>query len=87
MDAQRKAEIAMDVLDGLADKWAEDIDLTSMIKNVTSPMGLTRSAPDEVRDQFKGRMEAQINAIVLQAFVEGALRGVDLVNDEIKANG
>jgi len=85
MNAKRKAEIGLDVLDGLADKWAVDVDLTSMIKNVISPMNLNRSAPADVREKFKARMEAQVNAIVLQAYVEGALRGVDLVNDEIKS--
>ena len=55
-----------------------------MIKNVTSPMNLNRNAPADVREKFKARMEAQISAIVLQAFVEGALLGVDLVNDELK---
>ena len=84
MDAKQKAEIGLDVLDALADTWAEAVDLTSMIKNVTSPMNLTRSAPDDVREKFKARMEAQVSAIVLQAFIEGAMRGVDLVNDEIK---
>jgi hypothetical protein len=83
VDAKQKAEVGLDILDGIADKWAADIDLTSMIKNATSPMNLNRSAPDDVRRKFKDRMEAQISAIVLQAFVEGALRGVDLVNDEI----
>ncbi len=83
MDAQQKAEIGIDVLDGLADKWAIDVDLTSMIKNATSPMNLSRSAPDHVREKFRARMEAQINAVVLQAFVEGALRGVALVNEDL----
>ena len=85
MDAEQKAEIGIDVLDGLADKWAIDVDLTSMIKNATSPLNLNRSAPDHVREKFRARMEAQINAVVLQAFVEGALRGVDLVNEDLKS--
>ena len=85
MDAKQKAEIGIDVLDGLADKWAIDVDLTSMIKNATSPMNLNGSAPDHVREKFRARMESQINAVVLQAFVEGALRGVDLVNEDLKS--
>ncbi|MGA9855083.1 MAG: hypothetical protein WBR29_07400 [Gammaproteobacteria bacterium] len=80
MDATQKAAIGLDILDGLADKWAADVDITSMIKNVTRPMNLTRNAPMDVREKFKARMEAQISAIILQTFVEGALRGIDLVN-------
>ena len=84
LDAKHKAAICLDILDALADKWAADVDLTSMIKNATSPMNLNRNAPDDVRQKFKDRMEAQISSIVLQAFIEGAMRGVDLVNDELK---
>lgn len=84
MDAQQKADLGLDVLDALADKWAVDVDLTSMIKNVTCPMDLNKNAPENVREHFRGRMESQIYAIVRQAWVEGALRGVDLVNDELK---
>lgn len=87
MDAQAKADIGIDILDGIADAWAEDINLHSMIKNVTSPMGLNRTVPDAVRDKFRNRMEAQIDAIVRQAFLEGALRGVDLVNDDLRSLG
>lgn len=84
MDPKQAADYGIDVLDALADKWFEECGLTAMIKNVTSPMNLNRSVPPEVREKFKSRMESQMSAIVLQAFVEGALRGVDLVNDEIK---
>jgi hypothetical protein len=87
VDAQAKADIGIDILDGIADAWAEDINLHSMIKNVTSPMGLNRTVPDAVRDKFRNRMEAQIDAIVRQAFLEGALRGVDLVNDDLRSLG
>jgi hypothetical protein len=87
VDAQAKADLGIDILDGLADVWVEEVNLTSMIKNVTSPMDLNRSAPADVRQKFRDRMEAQIDAIVRQAFVEGALRGVDLVNDDLRSLG
>jgi hypothetical protein len=63
-------------LDGQADQWAEEVNLTSMIKNATSPMELNRNAPDSVRHRFRLRMEAQIDAIVRQAFIEGSLRAL-----------
>ena len=76
MTDDAKTEVAMSVLDALADKWAEEVNLTSMIKAATSPMTLNRSAPDEVRNHFRLRMEAQIDAIVRQAFIEGSYRAV-----------
>lgn len=72
---------AIDILDGLADKWAVDVDLHSMIVNLTSPMGLNSTSPPDVRERFRLRMEAGIDAIVRQAFVEGAYRMVTGLQD------
>lgn len=85
MDADRRVEMQMDVLEALADAWAEEVDLTAMITNATSPMKLHRSAPSDVRDRFHDRMKSQLFAIAQQAFIEGAYRGVMLVNDELRA--
>lgn len=73
-DKQAKADRAIDGLEALADQWAAEINLTSVIKNTVSPMDLNRNAPAEVRERFKARMEAQIDAIAKQAFIEGAYR-------------
>lgn len=78
--SSEKAELALALLDGQADQWAEEVNLTSMIKNATSPMDLNRNAPQSVRDRFRLRMEAQIDAIARQAFIEGAMRA--LLNQE-----
>jgi hypothetical protein len=67
-------DMSLAKLDALADVWAEEVNLTAMIKNVVSPMRLNRNAPKEVREKFTARMEAQIDAIMRQAFIEGAVR-------------
>lgn len=72
--SNEKAKLALAILDGQADQWAEEVNLTSMIKNATSPMDLNRNAPQSVRERFRLRMEAQIDAIARQAFIEGAMR-------------
>lgn len=69
------AERAMDGLEAQADIWADEVDLVLMIKNVVSPMRLSRNAPNDVREKFTARMEAQIDAIVRQAYLEGFYRG------------
>lgn len=77
-----KADHGMAILDALADKWAAEVDLTSMIKNATSPMELNRNAPDDVRQKFRLRMEAQIDAIARQSFIEGSYRAITGLQDE-----
>lgn len=70
-----KTDRAMARLESLADIWAEEIRLVDTIKNVTGPMKLNRDAPESVRDNFRHRMESQIDALMRQAFIEGAYRG------------
>lgn len=71
---QQKADVGLAILDAQADAWAEEVDLTSIIKNATSPMRLSKIAPDEVRREFADRMEQQVYAIARQAFIEGMTR-------------
>lgn len=81
-EAKAKADYAMAVLDGLADKWVAEINLTEAIKNVVSPMRLKPNAPVNVREHFVHRMEVQIDALVRQAFIEGAYRAITGLQDE-----
>lgn len=84
-DIHAKADHGLAILDALADAWAAEIDLTSMIKNATSPMLLTARAPKAVRERFKHRMEVQIDAIARQAFIEGVYRAIAGLQDEREA--
>lgn len=87
MDAKTKASMQMDALEDMAEAWAEEVSLATMIKNATSPMDLNRTVPEDVRAQFRRRMEEQISAIAQQAFIEGAHRAVIMVNDAYKQAG
>jgi hypothetical protein len=81
-EARAGADHAMAILDGLTDKWAEEVNLTAMIKNAVSPMNLNSNAPADVRERFKERMEQQVYAIARQAFIEGAYRAITGLQDE-----
>lgn len=72
-----RADISLAKLDAITDQWHEECSITAMIKNACSPMNLTKNAPPEIRAKFKARMEAQIDAIVRQAFLEGMVRAID----------
>ena len=82
---QEKVDHGMAILDSLADQWAEEVDLTSMIKNAVSPMRLNRNAPKKVRDEFTARMERQIYAIVRQTYIEASYRTLCQLQDETAA--
>lgn len=69
-----RTDRALTIFEARADEWAVEINLPSMVNNVVSPMRLNRSAPDDVRERFTHRMKEQIDAIVKQAFIEGAYR-------------
>lgn len=86
-DAEQKAQRQMDHLEALADAWAEEADITTMIVNVTSPMLLTPKAPPDVKNEFHERMKSQIFALMQQSFIEGAHRDVCLVNDDLRRAG
>jgi len=76
MNSEEKAEadISLAFLEAQADVYAEKLGLPQLIKDLTSPMNLDKNAPDEVRKQFRARMESQIYAMFLQSFIEGAVR-------------
>ena len=78
---------AMMELDALSDAWTLEVNLPSIIKNIASPMMLNANAPADVREKFKARMEAQIDAVVRQAFIEGSYRAVCAMQDLYKAQG
>lgn len=77
-----QADHALTILDSMADKWSEEINLPDVVGNAVSPMRLNRNAPKAVRDAFTDRMKKQITAIARQAFIEGAYRAITGVQDE-----
>lgn len=73
-EEQEKAHRALSALRRMADVWAVEVKLNEVIDNIVSPMRLNPNAPTDVREGFAKRMREQIDAFVLQAFIEGAYR-------------
>lgn len=77
MDEDREDDdMSLAFVEGQADVWAEQINLNAMIENVTSPMRLNPNVPKEVRESFAKRMREQMDALLRQAFMEGAFRAM-----------
>lgn len=69
-------ERAMDGLEAQADIWADEINLVLIIKNIgNASRGLTDRMPRDIREGFINRQEANIDALVRQAYLEGFDRG------------
>lgn len=72
------SERAIDGLEAQADIWADEIDLVVIIKNIgDASRKLTDRMPKDIREGFIHRQEANIDALVRQAYLEGFMRGGD----------
>lgn len=74
---------AMTGLEALADQWAVEVDLPKMIDNLA--LRLNRNAPDDIREAFIARQAKQIDAIVKQAYIEGAYRAAMGAFDAVRS--
>jgi len=82
-------ERAMDGLEAQADIWADEISLVLIVKNLGAlSRGLTDRMPKDVREGFINQQEAQIDALLRQAYLEGFYRGGESrrAYDEAKYN-
>lgn len=71
-------ERGMDALEAQADIWADEIDLVLIIKTIgQASRSLTDRMPPKIREGFINRQEANIDALVRQAYLEGFMRGGD----------
>lgn len=83
------SERAIDGLAAQADIWADEINLVVIVKNIgAASRGLTDRMPTDVREKFINRQEANIDALVRQAYLEGFMRGGEArkVYDEARVN-
>ena len=76
-ETKAKADMCLSAIEGYADAWAKRINLNAMIENALSPMRLNQSVPNDVKAAFTKRMKEQVDAIVRQAFLEGAVNALD----------
>jgi hypothetical protein len=71
-------ERVMDGLEAQADIWADEINLVVIIKNIgDASRKLTDRMPHDIREGFINRQEANVDALVRQAYLEGFMRGGD----------
>ena len=62
---------AMDLMQAIADQWAEAINLNQMVQYLSAASRLLPSVPDHAREGFIKRQRQSIDALVRQAFMEG----------------
>ena len=68
---------SMDWIDAEADKWAAEVNLVAMIKNIASVTGLHTGVPQDAREKMAARAEQMIDALCRQAFLEAFIRCID----------
>jgi hypothetical protein len=77
-EQEAACERAMDFFEAQADIWADEIDLVFIIKNIGDvSRKLTDRMPLNIREGFINRQEANIDALMRQAYLEGFMRGGD----------
>ena len=85
-DQLAACERAMDGMEARADLWAVEIDLPKIIKNIARvTRGISSRMPAAVRERFIARQEANIDALVKQAFIEGMNLGCTGAFDAVRA--
>lgn len=80
-DDERKAGEAIDALEAESDQWAERVNLLASIKHVAHISRLAQTVPIAAREKMISRQEAMLDALMRQAFIEGAMRAVDVIRE------
>jgi|GEM_PF-5519863 len=78
-DDERKASEAVDALEAESDRWAEQVNLLASIKHIAHISRLAPTVPVAAREKMIARQEALLDALMRQAFIEGAMRAVDVI--------
>lgn len=84
-EQRQECALAIGALETLAEKWAVDVNLPGIAKNLAQVSRLAPRAPDNVREEFIARQETQIAAMIEQAWIEGALHGSTGAFDLVRA--
>ena len=71
-------------LESESDVWAENVNLLASIKHIAHISRLAQTVPLAAREKMIGRQEAMLDALMRQAFIEGAFRAVDVINESKK---
>lgn len=79
MDDQARADMAIDQMEAESDMWAEGVNLMASIKHIAHISRLAQTVPLASREKMIARQEALLDALMRQAFIEGAFRAVDYI--------
>lgn len=72
-------EIAIAQLEAESDMWAEQVDLLNIIDGIVHIARLAQTVPLEIREGMIHRQKTLIDAMMRQAFIEGAFRTAEIV--------
>lgn len=87
MDDQQRADMALDQIEAESDAWAIEVHLMPTIKRIAHVSRLAQTVPRATREKMISRQEALMDAMMRQAFIEGALRTLDLMNKHKSSKG
>lgn len=80
MTEQERVDTVIDQLEAESDLWAEGVNLMASIKRISHISRLAHTVPLKSREQMIARQEALLDALMRQAFIEGAFRAIDYIN-------
>lgn len=72
-------EIAITQLEAESDAWAEQVNLRASIDHIAHVSRLAQSVPIAVREGMINRQKSLLDALMRQAFIEGAFRAADVI--------
>ena len=77
---ERKASEAIDAIEAESDIWAVEVGLMVSIKQIAHVSRLAPKVPHATREKMIARQEALMDALMRQAFIEGAVRAIEIRN-------
>lgn len=84
MTPQQRADIALDQMEAESDAWAEGVNLNASIDHIAHISRLAQTVPLAAREKMIHRQKVLLDALMRQAFIEGAFRAVDFINNNSK---
>lgn len=77
-------EAAIDQLEAESDAWAERVNLLASIKHIAHISRLSQRVPLATREKMIARQESMLDDLMRQAFIEGAVRAVEVMAEHSK---
>lgn len=72
-------EKAIEQLEAESDMWAERVNLHASIEHIAHVSRLAQTVPLAAREKMIDRQKSLLDALMRQAFIEGAFRAVEVI--------